>query len=374
MTQNGHHSISDRGYAAVFIDFENVYYELKHIAPDRDVTDYILTVVRQLNAKLDQAASSSPIIRKAYADFERLDASPQGSLYLMGVETHNVMSTEHKNSADMRLCIDALDVLYTRPEIQTFVLVAGDRDYIPLVQHLRRQGRNVFVSSFRSNVSGDLLQNIEKGNFLDAFELLSEEERREIEVSRQRAEALQPAGVRPTRRLPWQTIPTMPDAPMQPPPLNGASVAPPAPLKLITRPATNGEAKVSNGAPSIATAAPMVAAPTVAAGLPETETTEYVTPGKEKFATVQPVTDEMTKRALEVMLNNFGQHHEIWLSPLLWKLSNAMPLLADFERKVLIANLESAGAIRVVKRQGNPHDYSAVVINYNHPTVRERMP
>jgi hypothetical protein len=287
------------------------------------------------------------------------------------VETHNVMSTEHKNSADMRLCIDALEVLYTRPEIHTFVLVAGDRDYIPLVQHLRRQGRNVYVSSFRSNVSGDLLQNIAAGHFIDAFELLNEEERREIEVSRQRAEAADPSSLRIHRKITWQPMvpaskgltPNVPSGISQ----NDISVsagvpsngAPPPVLQKPVTPSTNGttvKTPISEVASGPATVAPVV------------------TPVKEWTLPVTPITDETTKRALMMMLDSFGQHHEIWLSPLLRKFSNEMPLLADFERKVLLANLESAGAIRIVKRQGNPFDYSAVLINYNHPTVRECIP
>ncbi|MFC7668064.1 NYN domain-containing protein [Hymenobacter humi] len=93
-------------------------------------------------------------------------------MYLMGVSTRNVLGTNHKNAADMQLCIDALEVMYTRPDIGTFVLVAGDRDYIPLLQHLRRQARQVLVAGFRESVSGDLLQNIGADHFIDARELL----------------------------------------------------------------------------------------------------------------------------------------------------------------------------------------------------------
>ena len=125
-------------YAAVFIDFENVYYFLKnHFADPPDLNDYVLELVRRLRDTLLERGLDCLVIN-AYADFERLPSAPQGGLYLAGVLTRNVLGTDHKNAADMQLCIDALEVHYTRPEISTFVLVAGDRDYIPLLRHLRR--------------------------------------------------------------------------------------------------------------------------------------------------------------------------------------------------------------------------------------------
>ena len=77
-----------------------------------------------------------------------------GDLYLLGVEAHNVLGTEHKNAADMRLCIDAMEILYTRQNIQSFILVAGDRDYIPVIQHLKKNGRTVRVAGFAAASPG----------------------------------------------------------------------------------------------------------------------------------------------------------------------------------------------------------------------------
>ena len=171
-------------YAAVFIDFENVYYFLKnHFQDPPDLNDYVLDIVRTLREQLS-AKGLDCLISYAYADFERLATAPQGALYLMGVSTRNVLGTDHKNAADMQLCIDALEVMYTRPEIGTFVLVAGDRDYIPLLQHLRRQARQVMVAGFRESVSGDLLQNIGAEQFIDARNLLAPSRIEQLEKRR----------------------------------------------------------------------------------------------------------------------------------------------------------------------------------------------
>ncbi|RZK09731.1 MAG: NYN domain-containing protein, partial [Hymenobacter sp.] len=105
-------------YAAVFIDFENVYYFLKnHYLDPQDPHDYALDLVRALRDTLKRELGLDSLVLYAYADFDRLPSGPQGPLYLMGVDTRNVLGTDHKNAADMQLCIDALEVLYTRPDI-----------------------------------------------------------------------------------------------------------------------------------------------------------------------------------------------------------------------------------------------------------------
>jgi hypothetical protein len=90
------------------------------------LNDYVIDILMNLQQRLEEKYHVRSIIAKAYADFERLRSTPQGLLYLMGVETHNVLGTEHKNAADMKLCIDAMEVMSTRSEIETFVIFAGE--------------------------------------------------------------------------------------------------------------------------------------------------------------------------------------------------------------------------------------------------------
>ena len=171
-------------YAAIFIDFENVYYFLKnHFIDPPELNNYVLDMVRGLREKLT-AQGLDCLISYAYADFERLATAPQGQLYLMGVSTRNVLGTAHKNAADMQMCIDLMEVMYTRPDISTFIVVAGDRDYIPVLQHLKRSAKNVLVAGFRESVSGDLLQNIGADNFIDARDLLGSEQIDQLEARR----------------------------------------------------------------------------------------------------------------------------------------------------------------------------------------------
>src|SRR5512140_2018595 len=107
--------------AAALVDFENVYYWLKR-SPHAvmDPTQAIVGIVRALRKHVGEAYDERLLSVDAYADFDRIEEGAQSELYLLGVETHNVLGTDHKNAADMRLCIDTLDILYTRPEIETF--------------------------------------------------------------------------------------------------------------------------------------------------------------------------------------------------------------------------------------------------------------
>lgn len=105
-------------YSALFADLENIYYYLKNngVPNPEQVTGEL---IRETRDWLQRERQEPCIIMIGYADFDQLDIS-LGDLYLMGLEPRTVVSTEHKNAADMRLCIDALEVLYTRPDIQTF--------------------------------------------------------------------------------------------------------------------------------------------------------------------------------------------------------------------------------------------------------------
>lgn len=167
---------SDVRYAALFVDYENLYYFLKNrLTPGQDPGDAVTRMVRSARIRLQQTFNEQCVIQHAYGDFEKIDANAQSDLYLLGVDTHHVLGTEHKNAADMRLCIDALEVLYTRPEIRSFVFMAGDRDYIPVIQHLRKHARTIRVAAFPQNISGDLLQIVGEDLFIDGTLLLPSE-------------------------------------------------------------------------------------------------------------------------------------------------------------------------------------------------------
>lgn len=345
-------------YAAIFIDFENVYYFLKnHFHDPPDLNDYVLELVRRLREMLLEKGLDSLVIN-AYADFERLPSAPQGALYLMGVITRNVLGTDHKNAADMQLCIDALEVHYTRPEIGTFVLVAGDRDYIPLLAHLRRQARQVLVADFRESVSGDLLQNIGADQFIDARDLLAPARVEQLEqrrLDRQRS-------LEESRRLREQGL---------------AGVSSAAALAVRADLPSDGSAiskAIAAVLPVPVASAPRSLVP-AAARPPATRPVEEVP----ELAPSRRLAADTERRTLAFMLAEFQKLEakqqcrvtELWLGPFMRLLTDELPELPDYERRDQLNKLRDAGTIRIEKREGEPHPFSVILVNYSHPDVQE---
>lgn len=160
---------------AIFVDLENVYYFLKRrLKAGEDAVSAMFETLRELKGAVKEKYGHDAIILFAYGDFERLPDTVQNQLYLLGFDTRNVLGTEHKNAADMQLCIDAMHTLYVRADIAHFVIVAGDRDYIPVIKHVVSQGREVLVSAFKDATSGDLLEILGADRFFDLTELVTQ--------------------------------------------------------------------------------------------------------------------------------------------------------------------------------------------------------
>lgn len=367
-------------FAALFLDFENIYYYLREEFVDPpNLNDAILELLRNLRNHLQEEFGLDCIISNAYADFERVGSTPQGALFLLGVDTKNVLGTDHKNAADMRMCIDALEVLYTRPEIQSFVLVTGDRDYIPLIQHLRRKARHVLGSGFRMKASGDLLLNLGEGRFIDLTPFLSSATRetmvshRESQLQRQ-ADAKermekQALEIEERARLAReaQTAPLVVNPDPEPIPsevdLQHADSDHPIVNGTPTDANSNGTEHV-NGHKTIEKVAPKKPEP-----IPEW-----------RFETPRSVVSDGARECLRLVLLKLnglqrnGYATELWLGPFKRQLTDAMPQLADWERREVIEELVRAGAIAVEKRDGEPYPYSVIVVNYRHPDVWELNP
>jgi uncharacterized LabA/DUF88 family protein len=299
-----------RTYAALFVDFENIFHYVRKRTVDAERTqDIVLELIQELRSRLLNVQNMSCIVQYAYADFEQIEVNAQGQLFLLGVETRNVVGTEHKNAADMRLCIDVMDTMYTRDEIENFVLMAGDRDYIPVLQHLRKHAKSVQVVAFKENISGDLLTLVGDG-YIDAFTCLGKISQSELEVGKERiSEQLQ-----------------------------------------LRAEASNQQAE-------------QIAEARAAGKIANVQ-----------FEKVKRLDDKNAFIALEVMLHNFGDKPEVWFTPYLNKLRNALQHLAEYERKALVTTLEMSGVVKIEKRRGEPHDYSVIVMNWNHPDVIENNP
>jgi uncharacterized protein (TIGR00288 family) len=138
---------SDRSLA-IFIDFENLALGFQG---RRDRFD--------IHRVLERLVEKGKIVaKKAYADWGRfgLYTAPlhEAAIELVEIPRRNQTG---KNSADIRLCVDAMDLAYSKEHINTFVVVSGDSDFSPLVSKLKELGKHVIGLGMQQSTS-DLLR------------------------------------------------------------------------------------------------------------------------------------------------------------------------------------------------------------------------
>ncbi len=133
---------------AVFLDFENIGIGLNQ---RRDRFD--------INRVLERLVEKGKIVvKKAYADWSRF-ANYTSMLHEAAIELIEIprRSQTGKNSADIRLCVDAMDLAYSKDHIDTFVIVSGDSDFSPLVSKLKELGKHV-IGLGLAEATSDLLR------------------------------------------------------------------------------------------------------------------------------------------------------------------------------------------------------------------------
>src|SRR5712692_1090886 len=133
---------------AVFIDFENLALGFQG---RRDRFD--------IGRVLERLVEKGKIVaKKAYADWSRFSIYT-APLHESAIELIEIprRSQTVKNSAYIRLCVDALDLAYSKEHIDTFVIVSGDSDFSPLVSKLKENGKHVIGLGMQESTS-DLLR------------------------------------------------------------------------------------------------------------------------------------------------------------------------------------------------------------------------
>ncbi len=138
----------DTGNLAVFCDFENVALGVREAKYEKfDIGK----VLERLLLK------GSIVVKKAYCDWERYKdfKAPMHHASFELIEIPHVRQSG-KNSADIRMVVDALDLCYTKSHVDTFVIVSGDSDFSPLVSKLRENDKTVIGVGVKKSTS-DLL-------------------------------------------------------------------------------------------------------------------------------------------------------------------------------------------------------------------------
>jgi len=150
---------SDNISMAVFCDFENVALGVR----DANYEKFdIRPVLERLLLK------GSIVVKKAYCDWDRYKAfkAPMHEANFEMIEIPHVRQSG-KNSADIRLVVDALDLCYTKSHVDTFVIVSGDSDFSPLVSKLRENAKKVIGVGVKQSTSDLLVANCDEFIFYD---------------------------------------------------------------------------------------------------------------------------------------------------------------------------------------------------------------
>ncbi len=147
---------------AVFVDFENLALGFKG---KREKRFDIQKVLERLVEK------GKIVAKKAYADWAEY-ADYKRALHEAGIELIDIprRSMSGKNSADIRLCVDAIDLCYSKEHIYTFAIISGDSDFSPLVSKLKENGKGVIGLGMKDSSSNLLINNCDEFIYYEDLE------------------------------------------------------------------------------------------------------------------------------------------------------------------------------------------------------------
>ncbi len=150
---------NDTASMALFCDFENIALGVRDAQYEKFD---IRPVLERLLAK------GSIVVKKAYCDWDRY----KGFKAAMHEANFELIEIPHvrqsgKNSADIRMVVDALDLCYTKAHVDTFVIISGDSDFSPLVSKLRENAKKVIGVGVKQSCSDLLITNCDEFIYYD---------------------------------------------------------------------------------------------------------------------------------------------------------------------------------------------------------------
>ena len=146
-------------HLALFCDFENVALGVR----DAKIPKFDMKLVLER-----LLLKGSIVVKKAYCDWERYKEF-KPTMHEAAFELIEIPHTRQtgKNSADIRMVVDALDLCYTKEHIDTFVIISGDSDFSPLVSKLRENAKTVIGVGVKNSTSELLMNNCDEFIFYD---------------------------------------------------------------------------------------------------------------------------------------------------------------------------------------------------------------
>ena len=181
---------------ALFCDFENVALGVRDARYDKfDIGK----VLERLLVK------GSIVVKKAYCDWERYKEFKA----VMHEAAFELIEIPHvrqsgKNSADIRMVVDALDLCYTKAHVDTFVIISGDSDFSPLVSKLRENNKAVIGVGVKQSSSDLLISSCDEFIYYD--DLVREEKAKAKRNHRRKAPAKAAASVKTAQAEPEEKL------------------------------------------------------------------------------------------------------------------------------------------------------------------------
>ena len=159
---------SDDNNLALFCDFENIALGV------RDAKSAKFDINKILERLL---VKGSIVVKKAYCDWQRYKDF-KATMHEAAFELIDIPHVRQsgKNSADIRMVVDALDLCYTKSHVNTFVIISGDSDFSPLVSKLRENAKTVIGVGVKNSTSDLLISNCDEFIYYD--DLIREQEQK----------------------------------------------------------------------------------------------------------------------------------------------------------------------------------------------------
>ena len=161
--------MSDESLIAVFVDFENLALGVREMKPAKF---QIQLVMKRLLQK------GRIVYKRAYCDWSNYRDAVR-EFHGHGVELIDIPQSRMsgKNSADIRMVVDALDLCYSKDHIDSFALISGDSDFSPLVSKLKENDKRVLGCGVKSSTSDLLISNCDEFIYYDDLALAAEKSR-----------------------------------------------------------------------------------------------------------------------------------------------------------------------------------------------------
>jgi len=176
---------------ALFCDFENIALGVKEAEfPKFDIGKVLEKLLLKGNI----------VVKKAYCDWERYKEfkPPMHEASFELIEIPHVRQSG-KNSSDIRMVVDALDLCYTKEHVNTFVIISGDSDFSPLVSKLRENNKTVIGVGVKSSTSDLLIANCDEFLFYDDLARPKKPEKKPRKVPAKKATAKKDVKIAPPR-------------------------------------------------------------------------------------------------------------------------------------------------------------------------------